>query len=162
MIIADKCPNFTTTYHVHCSYPLAQCPNSFWNVKTLVGAFSGHCETSRSSLTTLFHILLFSVCGSPKRPATTRLNLVRGTAGLQTEEHGPSSEISYNYFQSNINSKYSLQSLEVCKIGFLFPLFSMSYIFCPKFPMSRMMKKPFIKFICNSASYFVFLCKYHF
>merc|ERR1719295_208027 len=50
-----------------------------------------------------------------------------------------------------------LQGLEVCKIGFLFPLFSMSYIVCPKFPMSKMMKKPFIKFICNSASYFVFL-----
>ena len=58
-------------------------------------------------------------------------------------------------------TKISFQGLEVCKIGFLFPLFSMSYIICPKFPMSKMMKKPFIKFICNSASYFVFLCKWN-
>ncbi|XP_023336908.1 transient receptor potential-gamma protein [Eurytemora carolleeae] len=50
-----------------------------------------------------------------------------------------------------------LQALEVCRIGLLFPFFSITYIICPWIRMSQMMRKPFIKFICNSASYFTFL-----
>jgi len=50
-----------------------------------------------------------------------------------------------------------LQGLEVCRIGLLFPLFSLCYIFCPWVSISQVMRKPFIKFICNSSSYFTFL-----
>merc|ERR550532_3331416 len=50
-----------------------------------------------------------------------------------------------------------LQGLEVCRIGLLFPLYSCSYILCPWAKFSQVMRKPFIKFICNSASYFFFL-----
>ena len=53
-----------------------------------------------------------------------------------------------------------LQGLEVCRIGLLFPFYSLSYIICPWVSVSQVMRKPFIKFICNSASYFFFLCKY--
>ena len=52
-----------------------------------------------------------------------------------------------------------LQFLEVCRIGLLFPLFSLAYIICPWASFSQKLRKPFIKFICTSASYFTFLCK---
>merc|ERR1719319_794134 len=50
-----------------------------------------------------------------------------------------------------------LQGLEVCRIGLLFPLYSCSYVAAPAAPFSQVLRKPFIKFICNSASYFFFL-----
>ena len=54
-----------------------------------------------------------------------------------------------------------LQFLEVCRIGLLFPFFSLAYIICPWASFSQKLRKPFIKFICTSASYFTFLCKYN-
>lgn len=42
----------------------------------------------------------------------------------------------------------------------LFPLFSITYIIAPHSRFGLTMRKPFIKFICHSASYFTFLCKY--
>jgi transient receptor potential cation channel subfamily C len=50
-----------------------------------------------------------------------------------------------------------LQGLEVCRIGLLFPFFSLAYIICPWLSYSQKLRKPFIKFICTSASYFTFL-----
>ena len=44
-------------------------------------------------------------------------------------------------------------------MGLLFPVFSVCYIICPWWSFSQTMRKPFIKFICNSSSYFTFLCK---
>ena len=52
-----------------------------------------------------------------------------------------------------------LQSLEVIRIGMLFPLFSILYILAPHSRVGKTLRKPFIKFICHSASYFTFLCK---
>ena len=52
-----------------------------------------------------------------------------------------------------------LQTLEVCRIGLLFPFFSLAYIVFPCANFSLKLRKPFIKFICTSASYFTFLCK---
>lgn len=48
------------------------------------------------------------------------------------------------------------------KPGMLFPLFSIAYIIAPHSTFGQTMRKPFIKFICHSASYFTFLCKYHY
>ncbi|XP_076044105.1 transient receptor potential-gamma protein-like isoform X10 [Oratosquilla oratoria] len=50
-----------------------------------------------------------------------------------------------------------LQALEIIKIGLLFPLFSVVYILAPQTSFGQTMRKPFIKFICHSASYFMFL-----
>lgn len=47
-------------------------------------------------------------------------------------------------------------------IGMLFPLFSITYIIAPHSRIGQTMRKPFIKFICHSASYFTFLCKFFF
>lgn len=53
-----------------------------------------------------------------------------------------------------------LQALEIVKIGVLFPFFSVAYIIAPHCVVGQTMRKPFIKFICHSASYFTFLCEY--
>ncbi|XP_066245604.1 transient receptor potential-gamma protein [Euwallacea similis] len=50
-----------------------------------------------------------------------------------------------------------LQVLEIVRIGILFPFFSIGYIVAPHSVIGQTMRKPFIKFICHSASYFTFL-----
>ncbi|CAB3365425.1 Hypothetical predicted protein [Cloeon dipterum] len=50
-----------------------------------------------------------------------------------------------------------LQALEIIRIGLLFPVFSIAYIIAPYSSIGQTMRKPFIKFICHSASYFTFL-----
>ncbi|KAK5893205.1 hypothetical protein CgunFtcFv8_006099 [Champsocephalus gunnari] len=42
-------------------------------------------------------------------------------------------------------------------IGLLFPFFSLIYLLAPKSALGRFIKKPFIKFICHTASYLTFL-----
>ncbi|KAL7852834.1 hypothetical protein SRHO_G00186190 [Serrasalmus rhombeus] len=42
-------------------------------------------------------------------------------------------------------------------IGLLFPVFSIVYLLAPKSSLSLFIKKPFIKFICHTASYLTFL-----
>ncbi|ROT80807.1 hypothetical protein C7M84_000444, partial [Penaeus vannamei] len=51
----------------------------------------------------------------------------------------------------------ALQALEIVKIGLLFPIFSIVYILAPHTSLGQTMRKPFIKFICHSASYLTFL-----
>jgi len=50
-----------------------------------------------------------------------------------------------------------VQTLQIIFIGFLFPFFSIAYIMAPCTRIGQIMKKPFIKFICHSASYMTFL-----
>nr|XP_018906370.1 PREDICTED: transient receptor potential-gamma protein isoform X2 [Bemisia tabaci] len=50
-----------------------------------------------------------------------------------------------------------LQALEIVRIGIMFPLFSFMYILAPHSSAGQTLRKPFIKFICHSASYFTFL-----
>lgn len=52
-----------------------------------------------------------------------------------------------------------VQTLQILFIGFLFPFFSIAYIIAPCTRIGQVMKKPFIKFICHSASYMTFLGK---
>uniref|UniRef100_A0A6Q2ZG12 Transient receptor ion channel domain-containing protein n=1 Tax=Esox lucius TaxID=8010 RepID=A0A6Q2ZG12_ESOLU len=42
-------------------------------------------------------------------------------------------------------------------IGLLFPVFSLIYLLAPKSALGLFVKKPFIKFICHTASYLTFL-----
>ena len=55
-----------------------------------------------------------------------------------------------------------LQAMEIVRIGILFPFFSLMYILAPHSKIGQTMRKPFIKFICNSASYLTFLCKIYY
>ncbi|XP_064481679.1 transient receptor potential-gamma protein-like isoform X2 [Ornithodoros turicata] len=50
-----------------------------------------------------------------------------------------------------------LQSLQILKIGMLFPVYSIAYVVAPHSDFGRTLRKPFIKFICHSASYVTFL-----
>ncbi|XP_022246931.1 transient receptor potential-gamma protein-like, partial [Limulus polyphemus] len=50
-----------------------------------------------------------------------------------------------------------LQSLEIIRIGILFPLYSIAYILAPHSSFGRTIRRPFIKFICHSISYVTFL-----
>ncbi|KAK2584628.1 hypothetical protein KPH14_006977 [Odynerus spinipes] len=49
------------------------------------------------------------------------------------------------------------KAMEIVRIGLLFPVFSVAYIIAPHSVVGQTMRKPFIKFICHSASYFTFL-----
>ncbi|CAH1397842.1 unnamed protein product [Nezara viridula] len=50
-----------------------------------------------------------------------------------------------------------LQALQIIRIGSMFPIFSIMYIIAPHSKPGQTLRKPFIKFICHSASYFTFL-----
>jgi transient receptor potential cation channel subfamily C len=52
-----------------------------------------------------------------------------------------------------------MQLLEVAKLGAMFPIYSCIYMMAPTSQMGLFMKKPFVKFICHSASYAFFLSK---
>ncbi|XP_054721214.1 transient receptor potential-gamma protein-like [Uloborus diversus] len=50
-----------------------------------------------------------------------------------------------------------LQMAEITRIGLMFPIFCTAYIIAPKSYLGSTLRKPFIKFICHSASYVTFL-----
>ena len=52
------------------------------------------------------------------------------------------------------------QVIQVLSIAVCFPLHSMLYILGPNTEKGAFLKKPFIKFICHSASYLFFLCNF--
>ncbi|CAG9859793.1 unnamed protein product [Phyllotreta striolata] len=49
------------------------------------------------------------------------------------------------------------QGIQVAKIGMMFPLYCMMYMMSPTSKMGVFLNKPFVKFICHSASYAFFL-----
>ncbi|XP_054291053.1 transient receptor potential protein-like [Macrosteles quadrilineatus] len=49
------------------------------------------------------------------------------------------------------------QMMQVGQLGAMFPVYSTIYMMAPKSKMALFMKKPFVKFICHSASYACFL-----
>ena len=52
------------------------------------------------------------------------------------------------------------QLVETSKIAAKFPILSMIYMVAPNSDTGQFIKKPFVKFICHSASYLFFLCTY--
>ena len=51
----------------------------------------------------------------------------------------------------------AIQILITSVVGFLFPVFSIAYLLIPRSSVGRIMRQPFIKFICHSISYIFFL-----
>ncbi|CAH0386100.1 unnamed protein product [Bemisia tabaci] len=49
------------------------------------------------------------------------------------------------------------QAFECGKLGAMFPVYATVYLTAPESEMGQFMKKPFVKFICNSTSYAFFL-----
>lgn len=54
----------------------------------------------------------------------------------------------------------AVKTLIICLIALLFPFFSLIYLIMPHSRIGKILRQPFIKFICHSASYVLFLCTY--
>ncbi len=49
------------------------------------------------------------------------------------------------------------QTIELLRLGIMFPVYSLAYMLCPGSSHGAFMKNPFVKFIAHSASYMCFL-----
>uniref|UniRef100_UPI00358FD986 short transient receptor potential channel 4-like n=1 Tax=Myxine glutinosa TaxID=7769 RepID=UPI00358FD986 len=63
----------------------------------------------------------------------------------------------YDGFPGWRRHHWAVKLLTSLVIGLLFPLLSLSYMLAPKSRLGLFIKKPFIKFICHTASYLTFL-----
>ncbi|NXF80577.1 TRPC4 protein, partial [Sclerurus mexicanus] len=63
----------------------------------------------------------------------------------------------YDEFPGWRRRHWAVKMLTCVVIGLLFPVFSMCYLIAPKSPLGLFIRKPFIKFICHTASYLTFL-----
>ncbi|XP_054858589.1 short transient receptor potential channel 4 isoform X4 [Eublepharis macularius] len=63
----------------------------------------------------------------------------------------------YDEFPGWRRRHWAVKMLTCVIIGFLFPVFSVCYLIAPKSPLGLFIRKPFIKFICHTASYLTFL-----
>ncbi|XP_027503200.1 short transient receptor potential channel 4 isoform X1 [Corapipo altera] len=63
----------------------------------------------------------------------------------------------YDEFPGWRRRHWVVKMLTCVVIGLLFPIFSVCYLIAPKSPLGLFIRKPFIKFICHTASYLTFL-----
>ncbi|XP_007954133.1 short transient receptor potential channel 5 [Orycteropus afer afer] len=63
----------------------------------------------------------------------------------------------YDGFPGWRRKHWVVKLLTCITIGFLFPMLSIAYLISPKSNLGLFIKKPFIKFICHTASYLTFL-----
>ncbi|XP_062979087.1 short transient receptor potential channel 4 [Elgaria multicarinata webbii] len=63
----------------------------------------------------------------------------------------------YDEFPGWRRRHWAVKMLTCVIVGFLFPVFSVCYMIAPKSPLGLFIRKPFIKFICHTASYLTFL-----
>ena len=86
---------------------------------------------------------------------TARLNMVRRPAGLPPA--ASRFQGAYLGEHKQLTPK-GLQVLLILTVFVSFPLLSIIYILVPKSRFAKFIRKPFIKFLCHSASYCFFLC----
>ncbi|NXI16318.1 TRPC4 protein, partial [Irena cyanogastra] len=63
----------------------------------------------------------------------------------------------YDEFPGWRRRHWAVKMITCVVIGLLFPVFSVCYLIAPKSPLGLFIRKPFIKFICHTASYLTFL-----
>ncbi|XP_055249431.1 short transient receptor potential channel 5 [Moschus berezovskii] len=63
----------------------------------------------------------------------------------------------YDGFPGWRRKHWVIKLLTCMTIGFLFPMLSIAYLISPRSNLGLFIKKPFIKFICHTASYLTFL-----
>ncbi|XP_026531286.1 short transient receptor potential channel 4 isoform X4 [Notechis scutatus] len=63
----------------------------------------------------------------------------------------------YDEFPGWRRRHWAVKMLTCIIVGFLFPVFSVCYLIAPKSRLGLFIRKPFIKFICHTASYLTFL-----
>ncbi|KAM4702077.1 short transient receptor potential channel 4 [Discoglossus pictus] len=63
----------------------------------------------------------------------------------------------YDEFPGWRRRHWAVKMVTCVIVGLLFPVFSMFYLIAPKSTLGLFIRKPFIKFICHTASYLTFL-----
>ncbi|KAH9638274.1 hypothetical protein HF086_013712 [Spodoptera exigua] len=93
--------------------------------------------------------------GAPERMRTDMWHLLQFVAHPNVQQLLAS--IWYESVPGFRRKNMLLQAAEMVRIGAMFPLYSLAYIVAPHSSAGRTLRKPFIKFLCHSASYFMFL-----
>ena len=73
------------------------------------------------------------VCRPPQCTTTACLHLVRRPSWVQAEEHDPAGDQD----DEDDRDDRDVQGIEVCRIGLMFPIYSISYILCPWISFSQ-------------------------
>ncbi|KAL1431445.1 hypothetical protein MTO96_014292 [Rhipicephalus appendiculatus] len=76
---------------------------------------------------------------------------------LNYDPTGPAFEHGDRMHLTRLKMAIRFKQKKILKIGLLFPVYSVAYIVAPHSNFGRTLRKPFIKFICHSASYVTFL-----
>ncbi|XP_038213574.1 transient receptor potential-gamma protein-like [Zerene cesonia] len=99
--------------------------------------------------------------GAPERMRLSRLKLAIKLRQKKFVAHPNVQQLLASIWYESVpgfrRKNMLLQAAEMVRIGAMFPLYSVAYIAAPHSAAGRMLRKPFIKFLCHSASYFMFL-----
>ncbi|XP_013140592.1 PREDICTED: transient receptor potential-gamma protein-like, partial [Papilio polytes] len=99
--------------------------------------------------------------GAPERMRLSRLKLAIKLRQKKFVAHPNVQQLLASIWYESVpgfrRKNMLLQAAEMTRIGAMFPLYSLAYIAAPHSALGRTLRKPFIKFLCHSASYFMFL-----
>ncbi|XP_075972310.1 transient receptor potential cation channel gamma isoform X3 [Anticarsia gemmatalis] len=99
--------------------------------------------------------------GAPERMRLSRLKLAIKLRQKKFVAHPNVQQLLASIWYESVpgfrRKNMLLQAAEMVRIGAMFPLYSLAYIVAPHSTAGRTLRKPFIKFLCHSASYFMFL-----
>ncbi|XP_068627674.1 transient receptor potential-gamma protein-like [Battus philenor] len=99
--------------------------------------------------------------GAPERMRLSRLKLAIKLRQKKFVAHPNVQQLLASIWYESVpgfrRKNMLLQAAEMARIGAMFPLYSLAYIAAPHSAAGRTLRKPFIKFLCHSASYFMFL-----
>ncbi|XP_047023528.1 transient receptor potential-gamma protein-like [Helicoverpa zea] len=99
--------------------------------------------------------------GAPERMRLSRLKLAIKLRQKKFVAHPNVQQLLASIWYESVpgfrRKNMLLQAAEMVRIGAMFPLYSLAYIVAPHSAAGRTLRKPFIKFLCHSASYFMFL-----
>ncbi|XP_047517449.1 transient receptor potential-gamma protein-like isoform X1 [Pieris napi] len=99
--------------------------------------------------------------GAPERMRLSRLKLAIKLRQKKFVAHPNVQQLLASIWYESVpgfrRKNMVLQAVEMVRIGAMFPLYSLAYLAAPHSTAGRMLRKPFIKFLCHSASYFMFL-----
>ncbi|XP_063636184.1 transient receptor potential-gamma protein isoform X3 [Cydia splendana] len=99
--------------------------------------------------------------GAPERMRLSRLKLAIKLRQKKFVAHPNVQQLLASIWYESVpgfrRKNMLLQALEMARIGAMFPLHALAYVAAPHSAPGRTLRKPFIKFLCHSASYFMFL-----
>ncbi|PSN33020.1 hypothetical protein C0J52_17831 [Blattella germanica] len=129
--------------------------------KLFATALLDHTRTSRELEIILNYDPLEPVTKSDGRMLLRRLRLAVKLHQKQFVTHPNVQQLLVSIWYEGLpgfrRKKPWFQILETLQIAILFPILSLVYVIAPTSELGKRLKKPFIKFICHSASYLTFL-----